>query len=174
MEDVVGGAVKVTRMDHTAAELRLLAARSWNAAQARRMLAIAMILDGASRADAARQAGMQRQTLRDWVHRYNEGSIEGLVSRPAPGAAPKLSPAQMADLRELVIAGPDPALHQVVRWRCLDLRAEVTRRFAVTVPERTIGKWLRKLELTRLQPRPYHPKKDQDAQQAFKKTSVIY
>jgi transposase len=117
---------------------------------------------------------MDRQTLRDWVHRYNEASIEGLISRPAPGAAPKLSPAQMADLRELVIAGPDPALHQVVRWRCLDLRAEVTRRFAVTVPERTIGKWLRKLELTRLQPRPFHPKKDEVAQQEYKKTSLQY
>ena len=170
----MGVAIKVTRTDHTSAELRALAAKSKDAAQARRILAIAMVLDGASRADAARQAGMDRQTLRDWVHRYNEASIEGLISRPAPGAASKLSPAQMAELRELVIAGPDPALHQVVRWRCLDLRAEVTRRFAVTVPERTIGKWLRKLELTRLQPRPFHPKKDEIAQQEYKKTSLQY
>ena len=170
----MGVAIKVTRTDHTSAELRALAAKSKDAAQARRILAIAMVLDGASRADAARQAGMDRPTLRDWVHRYNEASIEGLISRPAPGAASKLSPAQMAELRELVIAGPDPALHQVVRWRCLDLRAEVTRRFAVTVPERTIGKWLRKLELTRLQPRPFHPKKDEIAQQEYKKTSLQY
>ena len=174
MENAMGVAIKVTRTDHTSAELRALAAKSKDAAQARRILAIAMVLDGASRADAARQAGMDRQTLRDWVHRYNEASIEGLISRPAPGAASKLSPAQMAELRELVIAGPDPALHQVVRWRCLDLRAEVTRRFAVTVPERTIGKWLRKLELTRLQPRPFHPKKDEIAQQEYKKTSLQY
>jgi transposase len=75
----------------------------------------------------------------------------------------------MAELRELVIAGPDPKLHKVIRWRCLDLREEVARRFSVIVPERTIGKWLRKLKLTRLQPRPYHPKKDAAAQQAFKK-----
>jgi transposase len=76
----------------------------------------------------------------------------------------------MAELRELVVAGPDPQKHQVVRWRCVDLRAEVTRRFAVTVPDRTIGKWLRKLKLTQLQPRPYHPKKDEAAQEDFKKT----
>ena len=75
-------------------------------------------------------------------------------------------------MRELVIAGPDPKTHKVIRWRCVDLRAEVTRRFAVTVPERTISKWLRKLNLTRLQPRPYHPKKDAAAQEAFKKTSA--
>jgi hypothetical protein len=74
----------------------------------------------------------------------------------------------MAELRELVVAGPDPEKHQVVWWRCVDLRAEVTRRFSVTVAERTIGKWLRKLKLTRLQPRPYHPEKDEAAQQAFK------
>ncbi len=172
MEDGRGAAVEVTRMDHSAQELRALAAKSKDAAQALRMLAIAMVLDGASRLDAARQAGMDRQTLRDWVHRYNEASIEGLVARVAPGAAPKLTPAQMAELRALVVAGPDPDIHHVTRWRCLDLCAEVARRFSVTVPERTIGKWLRKLGLTRLQPRPYHPKRDETAQQSFKKTSV--
>jgi transposase len=76
-------------------------------------------------------------------------------------------------LRALVVAGPDAAIHQVVRWRCLDLRDEVARRFEVTVDERTIAKWLRKLRLTRLQPRPYHPKKDHAAEEAFKKTSAI-
>ena len=78
----------------------------------------------------------------------------------------------MEELRTLVIAGPDLVLHNVVRWRCLDLRAEVTRRFSVTVGEGTIGKWLRQLDLTRLQPRPFHPKKDAEAQKAFKKTYV--
>ncbi|HME21506.1 MAG TPA: winged helix-turn-helix domain-containing protein [Acetobacteraceae bacterium] len=165
-------AVVVTRMEHGPAELRASAAKSDDAAKARRLLAIAMVLEGTSRLDAARQAGMDRQTLRDWVHRYNETGLDGLASRKAPGAAPKLSTAQMAELRELVIAGPDPGTHKVIRWRCVDLRAEVARRFSVTVPERTISKWLRKLKLTRLQPRPHHPKVDAAAQEAFKKTSV--
>ncbi len=106
-------------------------------------------------------------------HRYNEMSVDGLVSHTAPGPAPKLTEAQMQELRDLVIAGPDPETHQVVRWRCVDLREEVNRRFSVTVTEGTIGKWLRKLKLTRLQPRPFHPKKDPAAQEAFKKTSVL-
>ncbi len=76
----------------------------------------------------------------------------------------------MVELRELTIRGPDPEKDRVVRWRCVDLRDQVARRFAVTVTERTIGKWLRKLELTRLQRRPFHPKKDAAAQEAFKKT----
>ncbi len=162
-------AVVITRTDRTPGELRALAAQMNDADQARRLLAIAMIFQGTSRFDAARQAGMDRQTLCDWVHRYNEAGADGLVSRKPPGAAPKLTEPQMAELRELVIAGPDPKLHKVIRWRCLDLREEVARRFSVTVPERTIGKWLRKLKLTRLQPRPYHPKKDAAAQEAFKK-----
>ena len=166
----MSAAVKITRMDHTSAELRELAAKTRDAAQGRRLLAIAMVLDGICREDAARQAAMDRQTLRDWVHRYNEAGPDGLISRAAPGPQPKLSAAQMDELRALVIAGPDAAIHQVVRWRCVDLRAEVARRFAVTVDERTIGKWLGKLRLTRLQPRPYHPKKDPAAEQAFKKT----
>jgi transposase len=165
--------VTIKRMDHTSAELRELAVRSRDAAQSRRLLAIALVLDGSSRENAARQTGMDRQTLRDWVHRYNEAGADGLISRTAPGPAPKLSEAQMQELRALVIAGPDAAIHQVVRWRCVDLRAEVARRFEVTVDERTIGKWLSKLRLTRLQPRPYHPKKDPAAEEAFKKTSVL-
>jgi transposase len=169
----MGAAVKIRQGEHTASELRGFAARSRDTAQSRRLLAIAMVLDGATRFEAARRTGMDRQTLRDWVHRYNETGIAGLLSRLAPGPTPKLTAAQMAELRELVVAGPDPQKHQVVRWRCVDLRAEVTRRFSVTVPERTIGKWLRKLKLTRLQPRPYHPKKDEAAQEAFKKTSVL-
>jgi transposase len=167
-------AVKIDRVDRTAAELRELAVRSLDAAQSRRLLAIAMVLEGSSREDAARQAGMDRQTLRDWVHRYNEAGADGLKSRTAPGPQPKLSEAQMNELRALVIAGPDPAIHQVVRWRCVDLRDEVVRRFEVTVGERTIGRWLGKLRLTRLQPRPYHPKKDPAAEESFKKSSQAY
>ena len=80
----------------------------------------------------------------------------------------------MAELKALTIQGPDPEKDKVVRWRCADLRAEVARRFTVTVSERTIGKWLRKLGLTRLQPRPTHPKKDAAAQEIFKKTSPAW
>ena len=165
----MGQAVAITRMNHTAAELRALAAQSDDADQARRLLAIAMILDGASRADAARQTGMDRQTLRAWVHRYNQQAVNGLISRKAPGAAGKLTRAQMSEVRQWVLDGPDPAIHKVIRWRCVDLCAEVERRFAVTVAKRTMVKWLRKWRFTRLQPRPYHPKKDAAGQEAFKK-----
>jgi transposase len=132
-----------------------------------------MVLEGCSRAEAAERNGMDRQTLRDWVHRYNEAGVDGLASRTGPGPTPRLNPAQMQQLRELVLAGPDPQVHKVMRWRCVDLRDEVARRFAVTVDEDTIGRWLRKLKLTRLQPRPYHPKKDAAAQEAFKKRARI-
>lgn len=68
-----------------------------------------------------------------------------------------------------MLKGPDPKVHKVMRWRCVDLRAEVARRFSVTVDEITIGRWLRKMRLTRLQPRPYHPRKNAEAQEAFEK-----
>jgi transposase len=164
-------AVKVTRTDHTAADLRGLAAKSNNAAQVRRLLALALILEGQSRHAAATHAGMDRQTLRDWVHRYNAEGVSGLRSIRSGGHPASLTAAQMAELKELTIKGPDPEKDHVVRWRCVDLREEVARRFSVTVTERTIGRWLRGLELTRLQPRPFHPKKDAVAQETFKKNS---
>jgi transposase len=70
----------------------------------------------------------------------------------------------------LVLAGPDLAKDGVVRWRCVDLRAQIKARFEVELHERTVGKLLRKLRMTRLQPRPYHPKRDVAGQEAFKKT----
>jgi transposase len=127
-------------------------------------------LEGASRAEAARRTGMDRQTLRDWVLRFNANGIDALIARKPPGPKPKLTPDQMAELRQIVLEGPDPKVHKVIRWRCVDLRAEVARRFSVLVDEFTIGRWLRKMRLTRLQPRPYHPKKNAEAQEAFKKT----
>jgi transposase len=102
----MSAAVKITRRDPLPAELRASAARSDDTAQTRRLLAIAMAVEGTSRLDAARQTGMDRQTLRDWVHRYNAAGIDGLASRKPPGAAPKLSEAQMRELDGLVMARP--------------------------------------------------------------------
>lgn len=167
-------ALAITRMTHTAGELRAAAGKSSDAAQVRRLLAIALVLDGDTRTEAARRGGMDRQTLRDWVHRYNDEGIDGLKSRRSPGRAPLLTAAQKDELKALVVAGPDPQLHKVVRWRCVDLRAEIARRFSVTVHESTVGAWLHELGLTRLQPRPYHPKKDVDAQETYKKSSPIW
>ncbi len=159
------------RADYSAAELRRLAAATKNASQSRRLLSLAGVLDGMNRTEAARIGGMDRQTLRDWVHRYNEGGVAGLRSRTSPGRAPLLTAEQKAELRALVVAGPDPERDGVVRWRCADLRAEVARRFGVAVHESTVADWLHQLGLTRLQPRPYHPKRDAAAQEAYKKTS---
>lgn len=165
--------IPITRSEHSATDLRRLAAKAEDGDRARRLLAIALIMDGRSRTEAAEQCGMQRQTLRDWVHRYNETGADGLQSRAAPGPTPLLKAEEMADLRELIIAGPDREQPQVVRWRCKDLCAEVRRRFDLSVHERTIGKWLHRLDMRRLQPRPFHPKKDAAAQETFKKTSSL-
>ncbi len=165
----MSAAVEVTRFEHTASELRYHASKSVDAAQVRRLLALALVLEGRCRGEAASQSGMDRQTLCDWIHRFNEAGIDGLKSRRVPGRA--LSAAQMVELKALVVAGPDPAEHKVVRWRCVDLQAEVARRFDVEVHESTIGRWLHELGLTRLQPRPSHPKKIAEAEETFKKTS---
>ena len=163
--------VEITRKDMSAAALRAEAARRPDARQARRMLAIAMVLDGHPRSLAAQAGGMDRQTLRDWVHRYNADGIAGLHDAPRSGRTPALSERQLEELKALVLAGPDPARDGVVRWRCVDLRSVIASRYGVVVHERTVGKLLRRMGMTRLQPRPYHPRKDAAAQEAFKKAS---
>ena len=164
-------ALSITREDHTPADLRSEASRTRDGSSARRMLALALVLEGRSRTEAARSCGMDRQTLRDWVHRYNAEGIAGLTDAPRGGRPPALSSEQMAELRGLVLAGPDPARDGVVRWRCVDLCDQIAERFDVEVHERTVGKLLRRMGLSRVQPRPHNPKRDLDAQEAFKKTS---
>ena len=169
----MSAAIPITRLDRTASELRSFASKCGDGAQVRRVLAIALVLEGRSRAEAAEQNGMDRQTLSDWVHRYNAGGIDGLKSCHGPGATPLLSDAEKAELRALVVKGPDPEKDKIIRWRCLDLQAEIARRFSVRVHESTVGKWLRQFGLTRLQARPCHPKTDFAAQEAFKKRARI-
>lgn len=167
----MGAAVSITRRELTPSELRAAAAREKDSRAARRILALALVLDGADRTRAAESCGMDRQTLRDWVHRYNEEGLSGLRNRDLPGRPPKLTAAQEAEFAALVEAGPDPERHGVVRWRRVDLRDELQRRFGIELHERSVGKILDKLGYRRLSVRPRHPEADEDAQASFKKTS---
>ena len=164
-------AVAIMRLDLGAPELRHEAARCSDGPAARRMLALALVLEGSSRSEAARCAGMDRQTLRDWVHRYNAEGLSGLYDRVAPGPAPRLSAAQLAELAALVEAGPDPVEDGVVRWRRVDLQRVVAERFGVEYHERTIGKLLKRLGFSHVSSRPRHPGQDARTIEAFKKTS---
>ena len=138
------------------------------------MLAIALVLEGRSRAEAAASCGMDRQTLRDWVYRYNADGLAGLSSRPPPGPAPRLSAAQKSEVAEWVRRGPDPVRQcGLVRWRRRDLAAEILARFGVELAERTMSDLLRELNFSRVSVRPHHPQRDLAAQEAFKKTSPI-
>src|SRR5947209_16058542 len=163
--------VGITRHELGAGELRREARRCRDGAASRRMLALALVLEGASREEAARAAGMDRQTLRDWVHRYNAEGLAGLRDRPRSGRRPRLTAEQEAELVAAVEQGPDPDRDGVVRWRRVDLQALIEARFAVRLHERSVGKVLRRLGFARLSVRPEHPKADEAAQEAFKKAS---
>ena len=162
----------VLRGDFDAASVRGLAQEADDADQARRLLAIAAVYEGMSRADAARIGGMDRQTLRDWAHRFNAEGAAGLINRPAPGNPRRLTPEQEAELERLVEAGPAAAgLGHLARWRCADLQALIAERWGVAYHERTIGKLLDRLDFSHITTRPQHYRQDKDALEAFKKTS---
>ena len=164
--------VNIACEDNTAQDLRMAAGNVRDGKVARRLLAIALVLDGASRKTASESCGMDRQTLRDWVHRYNAEGINGLANRGGGGVKPRLTPEQMAQLAAWVEAGPDPARDGVVRWRRSDLARRIEVEFGVKFHERTVGKHLDKLGFRRLSVRPEHPNADPAAQAAFKKTSI--
>ena len=167
----MGKPIEISRDESCAAELRALASSTRDGRVVRRLLAIALVLEGESREEAAQLNGMDRQTLRDWVHRYNAEGVAGLYPRAIPGRPGALTEAQMAEVRTMVLEGPNPDIDGVVRWRCVDLRDAIAARWSVRLHVRSVGRLLHRLDMTRLQPRPFHPKKDEATQADFKKNS---
>jgi transposase len=163
-------AVKL-RTDFSAKELRKLAKRVKDNNQARRLLSLAAVLDGMNREDAARIGGMDRQTLRDWVHRFNEAGPDGLLDRWSDGPEPRLSTAQKVELAALVEAGPDRELDGVVRWRRVDLKRVIKQRYDVDYQERHVGTLLKQLGFSHVSARPRSPGQDAETMATFKKTS---
>ena len=162
-------AVAITRQDVSVGDLRREAGRTRDAKAARRMLAVALVMEGQSREDAAENCGMDRQTLRDWVHRFNADGLAGLSDLPRQnGPKPRLSPEQDAVVAGWVEQGPDLARDGVVRWRCVDLQERIKREWGVALHERTVGKLLQRLAFRRLSVRPQHPKSDPEAQALFR------
>lgn len=158
------------RRDRTPAVLRKQAKSESDTRIARRMLAIANALDGMSRDEAACAAGMDRQTLRDWVLRYNQYGLDGLADQPRGGRPPKLEPYEKAEILEIVIAGPDPETSGISAFTRDDLVRICEERFGKRVASTTMGRILRTLGLSRQKARPSHPKRDAAAQAAFKKS----
>ena len=159
------------RRDMSAAELRALARKESDARVLRRLLALAMALDGTNREEAARQAGMDRQTLRDWVARYNAEGVDGLRDRERPGRPALLAPELEEELRQLIDAGPDLERDGVVEYRVRHIRDLALRHFGVDYSRSGMQGRLHRMKLSYLKPRPIHPKADLAAQEAFKKTS---
>jgi transposase len=159
------------RQDYDADALRRLARRSKDADASRRLLALAAIRDGMSRTDAARLGGMDRQTLRDWVHRFNAEGPEGLGNRSAPGRVCWLNPDQLRELAEIVETGPDPETDGVVRWRRIDLKRVIEDRFGVVYAERSISRLLADMGFVHISARPQHPAQKPKVIEAYKKTS---
>jgi transposase len=159
------------RTDYSSRELRRLAASSKDANRSRRLLSLAAVLDGMSREEAARIGGMDRQTLRDWVHRFNAEGPDGLKDIRSKGASPRLSPEQLAAFAEVVETGPDRTKDGVVRWRRIDLKRVIEERFGVVYHERTIGKVLKQIGFSHISARPRHPGQKAETIAAFKKTS---
>jgi transposase len=166
--------VSITRLDLSAADLREAAARTQDAKAARRMLAIGLVLEDCSREAAAEACAMDRQTLRDWVHRYNALGLQGLFDRPRRnGPRPRLSAEQQDKVAAWAEQGPQYERDGVVRWRCVDLQRRIAQEFAVRLHERTVGKLLRRLSFRRLSVRPQHPLSKPEDQAVFSAALAI-
>ena len=156
--------------EHTPAELRALARRARDGRVGSRLLALANALDGMSRGAAARAAGRDRQTLRDWVHRDNAEGVDGLRDRPRAGRPCRLDQGRQATLKALILKGPRLERDGCVAWRARDLCGPVERRFGVRYSETGMLRLLKGLDLSWQKARPAHPEADPKAQERFKQT----
>ena len=159
------------RGDFDAGGLRAAARRTKNAAQARRLLVLAAIYDGATRTEAAKIGGVTLQIVRDWVLKFNARGPDGLVDRKAPGQPPRLSGAHRAALAATLESGPSPAVHGVVRWRLVDLCQWLWEEFRVTVAKQTLSRELRAMGYRKLSARPRHHAQAEGAVDPFKTPS---
>jgi transposase len=159
------------RTDFDAAGVRRLAKKSKDGAQARRLLALAAIYDGASRTETANLAGVTLQIIRDWVVKFNTSGPEGLIDRKAPGQAPRLSEEHRKALAAMIESGPIPAVHGVVRWRIVDLCYWLFEEFRVSVSKPTLSRHLRAMGYRKLSARPRHHAQAKGAIEDFKKVS---
>ena len=159
------------RSDFDADALRVIARKSKDGPQARRLLALAAIYDGATRTEAARIGGVTRQVVRDWVVKFNAHGPDGLIDRKPPGQPSKLTDAHRAALATQLDDGPIPAVHGVVRWRLVDLIQWLWEEFRLSISKQTLSRELRAMGYRKLSARPRHYQKSEAAVAAFKKSS---
>jgi len=159
------------RADFDARMTRAAARRSKDGPQARRLLALAAIYDGATRAEAAEIGGVTRQIVRDWVVKFNAEGPDGLIDRKQPGQPSRLNDTHRAALAAIVESGPIPAIHDVVRWRIVDLCQWLFEEFRVVVAKQTLSRELRALGYRKLSARPRHHAQADGAIEEYKKSS---
>jgi len=164
------GAAVPLRTDFDAAQLRLLARKSKDGPQARRLLALAAIYDGASRNEAAKIGGVTVQIVREWVVKLNAEGPERLIDREAPGQPSRLNNRHRAALAGMIESGPIPAAHGVVRWRLVDLCQWVWEEFRISIARQTLSRELRAMGYRKLSARPRHHAQAPGAIEDFKKT----
>jgi transposase len=157
------------RGDYDAEMVRGAARRSKDGPQARRLLALAAVYEGATRTEAAKIGGVTLQIIRDWVMKFNAHGPEGLIDRKPPGRAPRLNGAHRAALAAIIESGPIPAVHGVVRWRIVDLRQWIFEEFRVAISEQTLSRVLRAMGYRKLSARPRHHAQAAGAIDDFKK-----
>ena len=158
--------------DLSASDLRKLARKEGDGKVVGRLLAIASALDGLTRNQASKQAGMNRQILADWVHRYNEGGVEGLRDKPKGHPKRLLTAEQAVAIKARVLAAPDPEKDGLVRWRCVDIAAFIADTYKIDLHKRTVAKLLTRMGLSHISVRPKYPKSDSEAQDTFLKNFV--
>jgi transposase len=161
------------RQDLSSAELRRLARVEPDRRAVMRLLAIANALEGLSRAEAARLAGMERQALRDAVLRYNAKGVAGLHDRPRSGRPEALTEGQQAALKAWILRGPNPERDGVSAWRLADICDHVEKAYGVRYSEWGMSCLIERLGLTRQKARPRHPQGSAAERAAFKKWAWI-
>ena len=159
------------RVDFKAAQLRGIARKTKDGPQARRLLALSAIYDGATRTEAAKIGGVGLQIVRDWVLRFNARGPDGLRDGKSPGQPSRLNDTQRQAIARMIESGPIPAVHGVVRWRLVDLAQWIFEEFRITIAKQTLSREMRAMGYRKLSARPRHHAQAAGVIEDFKKAS---
>ena len=155
----------------TSKQLLALSRNETNARKRIRLLAVSLFFEGENRTNIARRLNTARSSVNKWVSSYLEKGLTGLDNKPISGRPANLTLNQQLELKAFVIKRAQS--NDGGRLIAADIQAYISKSFNVNYQIGNVYRLLHSLNLSWITTRSKHPKQSAEAQEAFKKVSLV-